>query len=76
LSTPLSPHPLGSAYMNIIGGFCAIQLNGCKNFKNQVEFVQNDIIGHIVNATSSDWQVIEMLGKTQISPEKLIQEEC
>jgi hypothetical protein len=40
--------------MNIIGGFCAIQLNGGKNFKNQVEFVQNDVIDHIVTSTSSE----------------------
>jgi len=45
-----------------------VQLNSCKNFKNwdrmmvskkQVEFVKNDVIGHIVTRTSSDWQKIE-----------------
>jgi len=43
------------------------QLNSGKNFKNwdrmmvskQVEFVKDDVIGHIVTRTSSDWQKIE-----------------
>jgi len=45
-----------------------VQVNSCKNFKNwdrmmvskkQVEFVKDDVIGHIVTRTSSDWQKIE-----------------
>jgi hypothetical protein len=45
------------------------QLNICKNFKNRdwmmvskkrVEFVKDDVIGHIVTRTSSEWQVIEI----------------
>jgi hypothetical protein len=45
------------------------QLNSCKNFKNRdrmmvskkrVEFVKDDVIGHIVTRTSSEWHVIEI----------------
>jgi hypothetical protein len=48
--------------------FWAIQLNSCKNFKNQVrrwmskrqvEFVKDDVINHIVTRTSSKRQMIE-----------------
>jgi len=52
-----------------MGGFQAIQLNICKNFKNQVqrivnkrqiEFLKDEVIGHIVTTTSSEQQATEI----------------
>jgi len=68
--------------MNVMVGSWVIHLNSYKSFKNwvwrkvskrRVEFVKDDVIGYIVTTTSSEWKVIEMLGKTQILIEKLIQ---
>jgi hypothetical protein len=69
---PMQPLFLGGIIqtrdLNIMGGLQAIQLNSCKNFKNQVrrwmskrqvEFVKDDVINHIVTRTSSKRQMIE-----------------
>jgi len=41
-----------------------------QEFQESSWVCENDIICHIVTATSSEWQVIEILGKTHISPKK------
>jgi hypothetical protein len=72
------PRPLEFVYQHLLdSGFITIHLKVARISRIKLSLVcENDIIGHIVTSTSLECQVIEMLDKTQILPEKLIQEEC